>query len=71
MAKWASEQEPELVPVPLDPIHFQQILAEIAEVLLNSYRQLHKSHPAQSIEPVLLPCGRQRHQAESEGSNEK
>ena len=33
MAKWTLENEPELVPVEVDPSHYQSMLAELAEIL--------------------------------------
>ena len=48
MSKWALATGPELVPVPLDPRHFKQLLAEIAEILYDSYCQLHRKEKPKS-----------------------
>ena len=50
MAKWSVETGPELIPVPVDQRQFNELLAEVAELLLSSYCQLRKNHKAS--EPV-------------------
>lgn len=42
MSKWALQTTPELVAVPIDPRHFKQLVAEVAEILYDSYCQLHR-----------------------------
>jgi hypothetical protein len=42
MSQWVQSPSPDLIPVPIDPKHFEQLLAELAELLYNnlSERQL-------------------------------
>lgn len=40
MAKWILETRLELVPVPIDPRHFKQLVAEIGELLYDYFCQL-------------------------------
>ena len=40
MSKWVLEQDPEMVPVPLDPKTYNQHLVEIAKVLYQYFCQL-------------------------------
>ena len=48
MSKWALSSGPELVPVPIDPKLFKQLLAEIADILYNSYCQLRQVEKSKS-----------------------
>ncbi len=42
MSKWICTQEPEIILVPVDPMHFQQLLAEITKTLYTTYCQLNQ-----------------------------
>lgn len=70
MKKWILEKGPELIPVPIDPRHYKQLLAEIAELLLDSYCQLQriKSRPIGSQGSPQI--GNVKRIAERSGSNE-
>ena len=53
MGKWKLERAPELVPVPIDQVIFQQSLAEIAEILYPYFCQLDPKF--QSLKKPLGP----------------
>ena len=53
MSKWKCSNEPDsiqMIPVPLEAKHYDQLLAEIAEILYQSYCQFQKIDPIKSIE---------------------
>ncbi|MBS1960873.1 MAG: hypothetical protein JST04_01550 [Bdellovibrionales bacterium] len=43
MAKWRLNQAPDLIPVPVDPNEYDQVLAGISEILYRAFRQLDSS----------------------------
>jgi hypothetical protein len=71
MGTWALEAGPELIPVPIDPRLFKQLLAEVAEILLVSYRQLSRIEKTAS-QPIGAPNSHKRRRplsaAEGKGS---
>lgn len=38
--KWECTEPPELIPVPIDQRHFQQLVREVAEILYDTYMRL-------------------------------
>ncbi len=73
MGTWALEMGPEMVPVPIDPRLFKQLLAEVAEILLDSYRQLSRIEKSAS-QPIGAPDSHKRRRslsAAEEGKGSK
>ncbi len=48
MPKWTLEGEPEMVPCPVDPNHYQQIIAEVSELLYDYFNQLDQRRKSQT-----------------------
>ena len=70
MTRWALVNGPELIPVPLDPRHFKQLIAEIADVLIDSYSQLARIKKTFGKKPIETSSSPQRREAERKGSRE-
>lgn len=61
MGKWIFEREPEMVPVAIDPMQFQENIAEVARLLYHHFCQLDpKSKPVSHPRPELQAPVRKR-----------
>ena len=67
MPKWTCSKKPELVPIPIDPKRYEQILAEIAELLYEYWansipplpRSIHCSPKKVRTPTAADVCGRE------------
>jgi hypothetical protein len=53
MSKWVLDEEPEMVPVPIDSKTYQEHLAQIAKILYKQFCQLDPR-----FQPIAIPLSR-------------